>query len=90
MRRLLLIGVLALCGCSGGESASAVPIDKLPPGYLDKAKDFAKSEYSNVEFDAAGKKSDGTYEIQGRGVNKKGKTVKIEVEIDKNGKATFD
>jgi hypothetical protein len=90
MRQLLLIGMLTLCGCSSGESATAVPIDKLPPGYLDKAKEFAKSEYSDVEFNAAGKKADGTYEIQGRARNKNGKTVKIEVEIDKNGKATFD
>jgi hypothetical protein len=83
MRRLLLIGLLGLCGCSGGVPATAVPIDQLPPGYLDKAKALAP----NVIFDTAGRKADGTYEIQGRD-RKTGK--KVEVEIDKNGNATFD
>jgi hypothetical protein len=83
MRRLLFIAVLGLVGCSGGESAKAVPLDKLPPGYLDKAKQLIPT----AEFDAAGRKANGTYEIQGRD-RKTGK--KVEVEVDANGKAIID
>ena len=57
------------------------------PGYLDKAEAFAQEHNYEVNFDMAGKKADGTYEIQGRDP-KTGK--KIEVEIDKDGKAAFD
>ena len=81
MRRLLVIGILALCGCSG-ESGTPLPLEQLPSGHLKIAQD----KLPDVRFDSASKLKDGTYEIRGK--NPKGKI--FEVEIHPNGKVTLD
>jgi hypothetical protein len=78
MRRLLLIGLVLLCGCGQGHSdAGAVPLDQLPPGFLDTAK----KTLPNVKFEKAWKLANGTYEIQGRDKNGK----RREVEVSSSG-----
>ena len=81
MRRLLMIGILVLCGCSG-ESGTPLPLDELPPGHLKIAQD----KLPDVKFESASKLKDGTYEIRGK--NAKGK--RYEVEIHPDGKVTLD
>jgi hypothetical protein len=76
-----MIGILALCGCSG-ESGVPLPLDQLPPGHLKIAED----KLPGVKFDSASKLKDGTYEIRGK--NAKGK--RFEVEIHPDGNVTLD
>jgi hypothetical protein len=82
MRRLLLIGMLALGGCSGQSGAPLTSLDELPPGHLKIAQD----KQPDVKFESASKLKDGTYEIRGK--NAKGK--RCEVEIHPDGKVTLD
>jgi hypothetical protein len=88
MRRLLLIGVLALAGCSRGESGTPLAsLDQLPPGHLQKAQDFIRREnHPDVKFESASKLGDGTYEIRGRD----GRGKQYEVEIHPDGRVEFD
>ena len=78
MRRLLPIGVLLLCGCGPDRSgAGLVPLDQLPPGYLDTAK----KTIPGVKFDTVWKLKNGNYEIQGKDKNGK----RREVELSSSG-----
>ncbi len=84
MRRWLLTGVLLLCGCGGGKSDEGlVPLDQLPPGFLDTAR----KTIPNINFDKAWKLRNGNYEIQGKDRNGKRREVELSpsgevVEID--------
>jgi hypothetical protein len=74
--------LLAAIGC-GEQSVTneAVPLEKLPPGALD----LAKQQRPDVKFDSARKaKYKGQDAIEIRGKNKQGKV--REVEVDLTGK----
>jgi hypothetical protein len=81
MRRLLLIGVLVIGGCSG-ESAEPLALEQLPQGHLR----IAQNKLPDVKFESASKLKDGTFEIRGR--NAKGK--RFEVEIHPDGSVNLD
>jgi hypothetical protein len=86
MRRLLVLGILALCGCSG-ESGTPLPLDQLPSGHLKIAEDkIAQEKLPKVKFESASKLKDGTYEIRGRDASGK----RREVEIHPDGKVNLD
>jgi hypothetical protein len=76
MRRLLVIGVLLLCGCGGKSDGAAVPLEKLPTGFLDTAR----KTLPNVKFESAWRLANGTYEIRGK--DKNGKVREVEVGPD--------
>jgi hypothetical protein len=72
MRRLLAIVLLLAAGCSAASSGSAVPLDQLPPGMLDTAR----QKLPNVKFDAAYRLANGNVEIRGK--DPKGKIREVE------------
>jgi hypothetical protein len=82
MHRLLLIGTLMFCGCSGGESGTPLAsLDQLPPGHLQKAQDKARElNRADVKFESASKLKDGTFEIRGK--DRRGKVLEIEIHPD--------
>ncbi len=76
MRRLLLIGGLVLCGCSGQSGGTPLTLDQLPPGHLDTAR----KTLPGVKFESASKLADGTFEI--RGTDARGKHREVEIHPD--------
>lgn len=73
MRRFFF-GLLAsfAVGCGGTSSGELVPLDKLPEGFLQTAKE----KLPDVQFEAALKRSDGGYEVRGK--DKQGKVRDVE------------
>ena len=54
-------------GCSGAASGELVPLDTVPEGMLQTAKE----KLPEVQFESALKRADGSYEIRGK--DKQGK-----------------
>ena len=59
-------------GCGGTSAGELVPLDKLPEGVLQTAKE----KLPDVEFEAALKRSDGGFEVRGK--DKQGKVRDVE------------
>jgi hypothetical protein len=86
MRWLVVIGVLLAAaivgwmayGTSNSPSdAGVVPLDQLPPGFLDTAR----KELPQAKFDKAWRLKNGNYEIRGKDAKGKAR----EVELDPKG-----
>jgi len=86
MRRYLLIGVLLIAalalgvwsfGFGGASDAGLVPLEQLPPGFLNTAR----RELPQVKFDRAWKLRNGNYEIRGKDARGKAR----EVELNEKG-----
>jgi len=59
-------------GCGGTNTGELVPLDKLPDGVLQTAKE----KLPDVHFETALKRSDGGYEVRGK--DKQGKVRDVE------------
>ena len=69
-----------LMGCGGESSGELVPLDKLPQGMVQTAKE----KLPDVQFESALKRNDGSYEVRGK--DKQGKV--RDVEFSSTGEVT--
>jgi hypothetical protein len=73
MRHLCFcVAVCFVVGCGGSTSGELVPLDKVPEGMLQTAKE----KLPEVQFESALKRSDGSYEVRGK--DKQGKVRDVE------------
>lgn len=78
MKRLvLLLGLVLFCGCESRGKGKMVPIEELPAGMLDKAK----QALPEVVFDSAVLREDGSYEVKGKAPNGKVRDVEFNKEM---------
>lgn len=78
-KTVLVVTLLVAAGCGEAmESNEPVPLDKLPAGALD----LAKNKLPDVKFDSARKASyKGQAAIEIRGKDKQGKIREVEVDL---------
>ena len=69
-----------LIGCSGESSGELVPLEKVPEGMVQTAKE----KLPDVQFENAVKRKDGSYEVRGK--DKQGKV--RDVEFSPTGEVT--
>jgi hypothetical protein len=68
----LCVVVCFVVGCGGSSSGELVPLDKVPDGMMQTAKE----KLPDVQFESALKRNDGSYEVRGK--DKQGKVRDVE------------